>query len=125
MTVPLPEDASWDSRCIQNCRRFGTQLMENRITFEEFAYNVSVMIVSASDACMPQCIELIPCDVLPQYAEYLRAFLEPVDFKPCPLPFHVGPVSEEELESAKQQLRPRYIRLYHLVTEKREKNRMN
>jgi hypothetical protein len=118
MAVRSPDDRSRDAVDLNYCRKLGTWLKTGKVTFDEFAYNLTLTIVDASDECMPECVESIPPTVVAPYTDYLRKFLEPVDFMPDPMPFLVGPVSEEDLKRAKQQLRPRYIRLYQLMKEK-------
>jgi len=98
-------------------------LQSGKITFPEYAYNVTLIIVSVSDEYMHKCISTIPLNFGCQYTEYLRTFLEPVDFMPCPMPFLVGPVSEKDLEQAKQRLRPRYMRLDQLLVELNDEQR--
>jgi hypothetical protein len=94
------------------------QLKSGLITFPEYAYNVTLVIISSPDEIMEEAVKLIPSDVTDQYQEYLRAHLEPVDYMPCPLPFLAGSISEEAIGQKKRQLRQKYIRLHGLVKDK-------
>jgi hypothetical protein len=90
-------------------------LNAGRITFEEYAYNVTLGIVSGSIDDIPVCIATVPAGVATSYEDYLRASLETVDFMPCPRPFLAGGATQEAIEETKRRLRGKYIRLYQLV----------
>ena len=118
MALPRGHDTSMDQEKLNYGRKCVTWLADNRISFDEFAYNMTITIISLSDDGMRSGIELIPVCAIEQYAEYLRGFLEAVDYKPDPMPFLVGPVSEQEVEKAKEEMRPRYLLLHQLLKQK-------
>jgi hypothetical protein len=93
-------------------------LKNGLITFSEYSYNVTLVIISGPDESIERAVELIPSDVTDQYEEYLRTYLEPVDYMPCPMPFLAGTVSEEDIEKKKRELKQKYIILHQLVKDK-------
>jgi hypothetical protein len=106
-----------DHQHAKQCEKLAYQLASGRISFLEFANNVTLVIMSASHSAMQQCLSFIPPAYRSQYAEYLRNTLEPVDFMPCPKPFLAGTVSTGATEQKKTELRPKYVRLYQLAKE--------
>jgi hypothetical protein len=90
-------------------------LNAGRITFEEYASNVTLGAVYGSIDDIPACVATVPAGVAAPYAVYPRTFLEPVDFMPCPRPSLAGGPSEEAVEETERRLRPKYLRLYQLV----------
>jgi hypothetical protein len=115
METPPSLDHSTPSEAVTRCRKLAKFLNAGRITFEEYASNVTLGIVYGAVEDISACIATIPAGVATPYADYLRASLEPVDFMPCPRPFLAGGPSEEAIEEAKRRLRPKYFRLYQLV----------
>jgi hypothetical protein len=118
MSQPSTSDRSASTDSADRCRRLANQFIAGRITFEEYAPNVTLAIVSAPDGDIPLCVESVPPDIAASYADYLRSTLEPVDFLPCPRPFLAGGVSEEVIERTRRQLRDKYLRLYQLMRER-------
>ena len=110
--------ATEEKKAVLFCRRLANQLVGTRISFQEYAYNLTLSIIYAPDECMEQCLASIPAEVGRQYMDFLRTFLEPLDFMPCPKPFLVDTGSEEIVEQKKRELRPKYIRLFELIREK-------
>lgn len=100
---------------IERCRKLARLLRAGRVTFEEYALNAMLTIVSAPEADATQCIESIPRESMEAYADYLRAALEPVEFMPDPGPFMVDTNDSGLRERLKRQFRPRYLRLYRAV----------
>jgi hypothetical protein len=100
---------------LEHCEKLGRQLENGLITFAEYAYNVTLAIIAAPDDNLLKAVELIPADVVTQYSQYLETVLQPVDYKPCPMPFLVGRVSAADIEEKKLQLREKYSRLHQLV----------
>jgi hypothetical protein len=54
-------------------------------------------------------------ELLQQYLDYLRNFLEPVDFMPDAYVFMANTNNKTHHELKKRELRPKYIRLYQLI----------
>ncbi len=100
---------------VERCYKLARFLHKGRVTFEEYAHNVTLHFISALDSDIPRCIESIPPEFADAYSDYLRAFLEPVDFMPDPGPFMVNTNDLGIEESLKRRLRPRYLRLYQVV----------
>ena len=110
----------YDSEDVQNCKKLGRQLLAGKVTYEEYAYNVSLTIIAGqkrteADDRMRACVDAIVDPV--RYLDFLREFLEPVDFKPCPKPFLVD-FSDAAIEKAQLRFRPQYLRLYEQVKNK-------
>src|SRR5262245_24811508 len=103
---------------MQRCRKLLRQLNSDTITSDEYAYNVALPLVTMCDECARSYVQSLAQPTAASLFAFLRQFLEPVDFMPCPGPFMVGPVSEGAVEDKKQQLRPKYIRLYHSVSQR-------
>lgn len=106
------------AECVDWCRKLARFLAAGRISFEEFASNVTEIAVYAPIESIPLCVETIPPALVSSFLDYLRTSLEPVDFMPSPKPFLAGEVSEEVFNRRKLELRPKYLRLYQLMTEK-------
>jgi hypothetical protein len=102
----------------ERCRKLARFLTAGKVTFEEYAYNVTLEIVNGPIDNISKCVELIPFDLVTLYADYLRTSLEPVDFMPSPGPFLTGDASEEQIDHKKRQLRPNYLRLHQLMCDK-------
>ncbi|WP_406700687.1 hypothetical protein V5E97_18005 [Singulisphaera sp. Ch08] len=119
METPPSLDHSTPSESVTRCRKLAKFLNAGRITFEEYASNVTLGAVYGSIDDIPACVATVPAGVAAPYADYVRTFLEPVDFMPCPRPFLAGGPSEEAVEEAKRRLRPKYLRLYQLVVRER------
>jgi hypothetical protein len=101
----------------RECRKLAKLLETRRITFEEYAYNLTLAIVSGLEDDIPDCVKTIPPELADAYAEYLRTTVESVDFMPSPTAFLVGPYTEEKIEQRKRELRPRYLRLHQLMNQ--------
>jgi hypothetical protein len=97
---------------IRYCRSLLAWLEADFVTWEEFAYNLVVQLVRTCDGCMQAFVDSLTTQVASKFYDYLRAFLEPVDFMPCPRPFIAGVASEERVQQMKETLKPRYVRLY-------------
>jgi hypothetical protein len=119
MDTPLSLDHPTPSDSVTRCRKLAKFLSAGRITFEEYASNVTLGAVYGSIDDIPACVATVPADVAAQYADHVRTFLEPVDFMPCPRPFLAGGPTEEAVEETKRRLRPKYLRLYQLVVGER------
>ncbi len=115
METPPFLDQSTPSESVSRCRKLAKFLNAGRITFEEYASNVTLAAVSGSIDDIPACMATVPVGVAEPYIDYVRAFLEPVDFMPCPSPFLAGGPTEEAVAETKRRLRPKYLRVYHLV----------
>jgi hypothetical protein len=118
MSTASTSDSSDFKESMNRCRKLARFLTAGRITFEDYAYNVSLTIVRSPIDGIPQCVDTVPHEIVASYAEYLRGFLEPVDFMPCPKPFLAGIVSEEVFERTKREYRDRYLRLYEVMMER-------
>jgi hypothetical protein len=116
MTDKSQASHPWDAGSVSECRKLRNHLVAGRVSFKEYAYNVTLHIIGCANDSLQACVEDIPEELRRQYAEYLRGFLEPVDFMPCPLPFLATWKSQELIERKKVELRPKYIRLYGLVS---------
>jgi hypothetical protein len=106
------------AECINRCRKLARFLAAGRITFEEYASNITDTIVYSPMESIPLCVETVPPALVSSYAEYLRTSLEPVDFMPSPSPFLAGDISEEVFHRTKLALRPKYLRLYQLMNDR-------
>ena len=106
------------TECVDQCRKLANWLAAGRITFEEYASNVTDTAVYSPIDGIPSCVDTLPLPLVSAYMDYLRAALESVDFMPCPRPFLAGDVSEQVFNRRKQELRPKYLRLYQLMKEK-------
>src|SRR5581483_3789199 len=100
---------------MNRCRKLSSQLIAGKIEFKEFGYNLTLTVVSMPKERMEECIQTVPQNVIGSYRDYLREFLEPVDFMPCPIPFTVDWGSQEDIDRKKQELRPKYLHLYRVV----------
>ena len=99
------------AECIDRCRKLARFLAAGRITFEEYALNVTHTIVYSPIDSIPLGVETVPNSLISSYTDYLRRLLEPVDFMPSPKPFLAGDVSEEVFNRRKMELRKKYLRL--------------
>jgi hypothetical protein len=102
---------------LKSCQRLADQLIAGRITFEEYAPNVTLRMVSVLEEDLPRCVEMVPVEFISPYAQYLSDELIPVDYMPYPGAFLVSRYSEDVIESLKQQYRPKYIRLLQAMKE--------
>ena len=107
-----------DAVALRGCEKLAIQVRRGIIAFAEYAPAVTDVILSGSDGSFPGCVDLIPSELVCQFAVFLRTFLEPIDFMPSPRHFMVGPYSEEEIDQKKSELRPKYVRLYELVKDR-------
>jgi hypothetical protein len=82
------------------------------ITLEEYVLNLSFSLSSVCDKCIDICVSSIPDHVVGDFFTFLDRFLTTVDFMPCPKPFLAGTPSDEDIERAKRQRRPKYIHLF-------------
>jgi hypothetical protein len=114
MKPPSAASRSAPSESVDRCRKLAKFLTAGRITFDEYAYNVTLGIVYGPVDDTAACIETIPDGVVTLCADYLRTTLEPVDFMPCPRPFLAWEPSQEQIEATKRRLRSKYLRLYQL-----------
>jgi len=112
----MQRTASADSS--NSCRKLAGQFLAGRITFEEYAFNAMLRMVSVLDDDLPCCIDLVPVTIVARFTEFLLAELEPVDFMPFPTAFLVGPTSEELIDRIKRQHRPKYLQILKLMSEK-------
>jgi hypothetical protein len=115
-TLSVPDQAKGES-AIGGCLMLARALETGKVSLHEYISNLTMWIVIAPGCYMEKCIELIPNHVLPHYAAFLQAELEPVDFMPYPTDFVVDH-SEENIQKTKQEMRPAYLRLYRLVKER-------
>ncbi len=84
METPLSLDHSTPSESVARCRKLAKFLNAGRITFEEYASNVTLGAVYNSIDDIPACVATVPASVAAPYADYVRTFLEPVDFHAVP-----------------------------------------
>jgi hypothetical protein len=103
---------------LRKCDNLLKALDKGFIDFEDVAYNYSLTAVYYPEYCIESFVRRMPDSLLPEYYRYLKNYLEPVDFKPRPTAFLCGIESEEEIDLKKESLRPKYIELYRLVTER-------
>jgi hypothetical protein len=103
---------------VRRCRNLLRHLTSGTITFDDYAYNATLSLVSSCDRCMQAYVASLPAQTAVDLLAYFQSFLIPVDFMPCPAPFIAGRASEEETRQMKQLLKPRYNRLYQVVREK-------
>jgi hypothetical protein len=106
---------SRDPYAITHCQRLTRQLQKGIITYEEYTPHMTDGIISAYEEDMPACLQQVPADLFLQYAAFLRAYLEPVDYMPMATQFVAGDRTEESHEAKKRELRPKYLRLMELV----------
>jgi len=108
-----------DPSDIPRCQKLTRQLNKNIITYEEYAPAMTDRIMFAHSTNMAACFDQIPAEIFPQYAAYLRAYLEPVDFMPSATQWLVNR-TEENHQAKRRELRPKYIRLMEVVQQKLE-----
>jgi hypothetical protein len=100
---------------VRGCRRLRRALQSGFIELDSFAYNYSLHAVYGYDCCTESCVDALHDELVADCYSYLRKYLEPVDFKPCPRVFLSGSPSEEEIHAKQHALRPKYLRLFELV----------
>lgn len=103
---------------LKRCRTLAAQLMAKKITLQEYAYNTTLAVVNAPDDCMEECVASVPARASSEFMAFLRNFLEPVDFMPCPAPFLVDTGDNQKADEKKRELRPKYVRLFELTKNK-------
>lgn len=99
----------------ESCRTFAALLTMDAATVEQYAMLVTPIMVSAPDAEMQTCVNLIPAGALARYGKYLRAVLEPVDYMPGPGSLIFPAVYPDQIEMKQCELQPKYKRLFQLV----------
>ena len=109
-----PEDITW----VRYCQKLGTQLKAGRVTFLEYAHGVTLGVISATEEQFLRCVDAVPVDVLPRYADFLKSWLVPTDFMPSPLPFLAGDYSVTDAEAAQARLKPGSARLYRVIQDR-------
>jgi hypothetical protein len=120
MNLSSPDNYLDNLAAVTRCRIFGIHFTNGLMTFKEYAHTLTLMILTAPDECMPECVKTIPAEFIAEYTEYLRAWLTPLNFMPDPRPFLTGIPSDEIIEQKKKELMPRYVRLYHLMLDRRQ-----
>lgn len=109
-------DAPVDQRqAVDRCSRLGSSFSQEMLSFQEYADNITTMIVAAPDASMEKCVATIPSDDIIGYESFLRQWLEPLDYMPDPLPFLTGQPSKERIAEMQKQMREKYLRLHEFV----------
>src|SRR5215813_12833258 len=98
MTTSFSKEQPGDNSSLVLCQRLASQLRNGVVTFVEYAYNVTLAMISIPDDYLDQAVSLISPDVLVPYLGYLGEFLEPADYMPCPKPFIAGIASDDEIE---------------------------
>ena len=100
---------------VRRTQNLSTALTANRITIDEFTYNLAISLVAACNECMKLCVDAVPAQFLTGSFACLERLLKTVDFMPCPKPFIAGVGSDEEVEETKRRLRPKYVQLYQMM----------
>jgi hypothetical protein len=109
------------SKCtaeVQRSQKLFRQLTSGLITFNEYAYNVSLTMVSTCEGCKQAWVSSVPYQNAVTLLAYFQDFLVSVDYMPCPKPFIAGSPSDEEIERKQILLRPQYKQLYEIVKAK-------
>ncbi|HLN30407.1 MAG TPA: hypothetical protein VK395_21875 [Gemmataceae bacterium] len=115
---PVPPASKPEQTPLELCRNLAVLLRLDGISFDDYARVATPTMVSTSDEDMQACVDLIPATFVSKYFDYLRALLEPVDFIPDTKLFLFHDVPADQIEARKQELRPKYQRLYQLVRER-------
>jgi hypothetical protein len=108
---------SWNAEeAVVRCHKLARSLAANLTTFEEYADNLALTVVSVRVDDMPKCVGAIPPNLLGRVATLLHSQLKACDFMPSHVAVHLlSPYSNEELMAAKKLFRPKYLRLLELV----------
>jgi hypothetical protein len=117
MATPSKKRA-YDDMFLTSSRKLGRQLKAGIVTFIEYAFNLTLDMISMSDDAMIEAVGQIPPDAVAPYSDYLQENVGPVDYMPSPRPFIIGRPSDEEIEQAKRRLRPKYVNLHQLVKDR-------
>jgi len=117
-SVSEPSDGC--PKCTDTVRRCDKmlRLLPETITFDEFAYNVTLTLVTTCSSCMQAWVDSLPAQTASDLLAYFQLFLIPVDYLPDPRPFIAAPATEEEIQQKKQLLKPQYNQLYQMVRSK-------
>src|SRR5580704_564616 len=104
---PNTEECPQCQDLLRFSRKYLKAFEDHRITFDEFAYNLVLQLVSICDCGRRQFIALLPTSLVSRLNDYLDEFLVSVDYMPCPKPFLVVTTDEEAIEQKKRELRPK------------------
>ena len=105
---------SESSKRVDRCVKLANSHAEGIIDFKTYAHNITFLMICMDDIDMFRYIYSIPSDILPAYARYLSDEVEACDFRPDPDVF-LRTRTDESIEKAKNQYRPRYINLVDAV----------
>jgi hypothetical protein len=108
---------------LNRIKKYAMHLSTGRITFEEYAHTVLIMILNLPLDLVKKSVELIPDAIVEDYADFLRSYLEPVDFMPYPTAFLVGGETEESVKKKQRELKPKYVEVLRIVAERAHKTR--
>ena len=92
------------------------QAMEaGKVPLLEFFDNVLEHTVRCDERTWNDSIAVVPAHLRPQFLDYARSYLIPVDFMPSPGVILPPPKSEDEIQAVKEERRPRYMRLFQVI----------
>jgi hypothetical protein len=114
--MACPGSTQGHHRHVERCQKQLRFLGRGLLSFEEYALNVTSVLLFAPAELLLPCLETIPSALLPRYRKYLHDSLVSVDFKPSPAFYLTGDFTPDRIEHKKVELRPRYLAIYQLVT---------
>ena len=96
---------------IRHCANLRRWLDASKITFEEFAYNLALFLLTACDPCMRVFLGSLPDSLAIQFDAYLRTMLESEGDSPLVRPFVVDFANEAEIQRKRETMQPRIMQL--------------
>jgi len=109
---PKPPEASHKEQAIKHVRKHLRSLDALRITTDEFNFNLLLHWVGLPKEYWTPSASEMPNNVAIQFSQYLDDYLIPLDYKPSPTCFMVGPFDPDSVGQKKQELEPRYREIH-------------
>jgi hypothetical protein len=110
------------SRCsiaLQSCYRLLSFLNLNKITTEEFNYNVAIHLIQPCGACTKNYLDSLPDTLAFQFDDHLRNLLGSEGTAPLVRPFVVNFHSDEEFHRKQVEIEPKIMQLVQAARARR------
>jgi hypothetical protein len=104
-------------------KKLNTAFLERTVTWEEYAYNVFLTLVTMCENCIERSIALLEPRIAEDLVRYSDQFLVRVDFMPCARPLLPAHATEDDVLEKQRRLRPRYVRIRNAIVERMRQHR--
>jgi phage FluMu protein Com len=109
LSAPQLTQVEESAKYVHKSLRF---LQASKITIEEFNLNLLLHWVALPQECWIPSALAMPNNIAQQFMYYLDELLLPLEYKPSPIYFMLGPFNTDQVEQKKRDLEPTYREIH-------------